>query len=209
MAAVFPSNTTTRNQVCNVLRTLPKTDPLGSAGRALLPAASGMNHGRRRRAGGGETHMNRILATASLIAIATLPGFFAHANLSLADEPKVKSAKVGQPTRHAGDPAIQEIDTKLKALRAEFHGQLDPLQAQIKALKDKYDPPIQSLEEQKKTLVEQGKPPAIQQLDQQEAAELDALAGREKDEIDKVKQRYAEEKQRIRQTYDGRRKAAR
>jgi len=160
-----------------------------------------------------ETHMpsgkKRILATASLIALATFLGFLARANLTLADEPKVKPAKVGQPTKQAGDPAIQEIDAKLKALRAEFHGQLDPLQAQIKALKDKYDPQIQSLEDQKKTLVEQGKPPAIQQLDQQEDAELKALADREKDEIAKVKQRYVEEKQRIQQTYEQRRKAAR
>ena len=40
----------------------------------------------------------RILAFASLIAIATFLGFLSLANLTLADEPKVKAAKVGQPT---------------------------------------------------------------------------------------------------------------
>jgi Skp family chaperone for outer membrane proteins len=160
-----------------------------------------------------ETHMpspnKHKLAAATLIAISMFLAVIARANLSLADEPKVKSARVGQPTEHAGDPAVQEIDTRLKALRAEFHGQLDPLQAQIKALKDKYDPQIQSLEDQRKTLVEQGKPPAIQQLDQQEDADLKALAEREKDELEKVKQRYVAEKQRLQQTYDEQRKAAR
>jgi len=145
-----------------------------------------------------------VLAAASLIAMVL---FFAVG--ALADEPKVKPARVGQPTEHAGDPAVQEIDTRLKALRAEFHGQLDPLQAQVKALKDRYDPQIQSLEGQRKTLVEQGKPAAIQQLDQQEDADLKALAEREKDELEKVKQRYVAEKQRLQQTYDERRKAAR
>jgi len=56
----------------------------------------------------------------------------------------------------ATNPAIQDLDNKIKALRGEFHMQLDPLQAQIKALRDKYDPQIKSLEDQRRDLVEQG-----------------------------------------------------
>jgi len=89
----------------------------------------------------------------------------------------------------ATNPAIQDLDNKIKALRGEFHMQLDPLQAQIKALRDKYDPQIKSLEDQRRDLVEQGKPPEIRELDEQEQRELSELSDREKDEIDKVRQR--------------------
>ena len=95
--------------------------------------------------------------------------------------------------------AIKDLDTQLASVRKEFHSQLDPLQAQIKTLKEKYDPQITSLEQRRKELVEQGKPIAIQQLDQQEEAEIAALAEREKNEIDQVKQRYADQRKEIHQ----------
>ena len=108
----------------------------------------------------------------------------------------------------AVDPQVRELDDRIKALREEFHSQLDPLQAQVKALHDKYDPQLKDLEQQRRTLVEQAKPPEIQQLDQQEDTDLAALADREKAEIDKLKQRFTDERKELQQRYAERRKEA-
>jgi TolA-binding protein len=106
-------------------------------------------------------------------------------------------------------PQIKELDGRIKALREEFHSQLDPLQEQVKALREKYEPQIADLEGQRKTLAEQGKSPEVQRLDAQEDAELAALVDREKAEIEKVKQRFADERKEIQQRYSDRRKELR
>ncbi len=122
--------------------------------------------------------------------------------------PEAAAPGAPQGAAAAVDPRIKELGDRIKALRDEFHSQLDPLQAQVKALHDKYDPQIKDLEEQRKTLVEQAKPPEIQQLDQQEDADLAALADRERAEIDKVRERYTDERKDLQQKYAERRKEA-
>ena len=75
---------------------------------------------------------------------------------------------------------IQDLDAQLKSLREQFHGQLDPLQSQVKAVRDQFEPRIKDLDAQRKQLVEEGKSSAMRALDQQEDADLAALAEREK-----------------------------
>jgi hypothetical protein len=100
----------------------------------------------------------------------------------------------GMVAAGADTARIADLGRQLKALREEFHGKLDPLQAQVKALKDDYEPRIKVLEAQRHDLVEAGKPQAIQQLDRQEDGELAALADKEKSEHERVRQQYAQER---------------
>jgi hypothetical protein len=114
-----------------------------------------------------------------------------------------------RPNHDARSPELRDLDNRIKALRDDFHSQLDPLQAQIKSLRDKFDPQIHDLEDQRRALVEKGKPSTIQQLDQEEDHELADLSDREKAEVDKVKQSFAEQRRSIQQKYDERRKELR
>ena len=105
------------------------------------------------------------------------------------------------------DPQVVQLDVQIKAMRDEYHSQLDPLQAQVKALRDKYDPQLKSLEDQRWTLVEQGKTPEVQQLDAQEKTDLAALADREKAEVQAVRDRYTTQRKDLQQRYAERRQA--
>ena len=104
------------------------------------------------------------------------------------------------------DPRIAEIDAQIKALREQFHAQLDPLEAQVKALRNKFEPQISALEDQRRELVESGKPAEIRALDEQEAAEMKSLADQEKTEIEKVRQHFADERKEVQAKYQQRRK---
>jgi hypothetical protein len=148
-----------------------------------------------------------VALTAWAIHSASRP---AHAAPRQAGEPRRVPVAPGPPPAEGGANAsrIHELDQQIKALRADFHAQLDPLQSQVKALREKFEPRIASLVDQRKDLVEQGKPPEIQELDRQEAAELAALAEREKTEIEQVHQRFATERAEIERKYAGRHKEA-
>ena len=112
------------------------------------------------------------------------------------------SARAGMPApAAAANPQVAELDQQIKAMRDEFHNQLDPLQAQIKALREKYEPQIQSLVDQRDGLVEQGKSPSLQQLDAQEKSDLAALADREKADLEGVRQKYTDERHALQQKY--------
>ena len=105
----------------------------------------------------------------------------------------------------AKDPRIADLDSQIKALRDQFHSQLDPLETQVKALRDKFDPQIASLEGQRHDLVEAAKPPDVRALDDQETAELKQLGDQEKSEVDKVHQRFADERKEVQEKYKQRR----
>lgn len=102
---------------------------------------------------------------------------------------------------------LAEITHRLQALRQEFHGQLDPLQAQVKALHDKYDPQIKDLEDQRHDLAEKGKSQPVQDLDAQEEKDLAALADQERSDLEKVRQGYTDKRKAMQADYAARRAA--
>jgi hypothetical protein len=152
-----------------------------------------------------------------LLAALAIVAWASHAALSPADAapPSDKRPQsMGGPAAASQDQGpgagqIHDLDDRLKALRLEYHSQLDPLQAQIKGLREKYDPEVEAWEEQRKERIEDGKAPEIQELDKQEAAELASLADREKAELDKTKERFADERKEIQKRFDEKRKDAR
>jgi len=111
------------------------------------------------------------------------------------------------PSGPSQNPQVTQLDVQIKAMRDEYHGQLDPLQAQVKALHDKYDPQIKGLEDQRWTLVEQGKSPDVQQLDTQEKTDLASLSDHEKADVQAVRDRYAAQRKELQQKYSDQIKA--
>jgi len=109
------------------------------------------------------------------------------------------------PTATPKDPRIADLDSQIKALREQYHSQLDPLETQVKALRDKFDPQIASLEDQRRSLIEDAKTPQVRALDDQEAAELKQLADQEKEEIDKLRQTFADQRREVQAKYKERR----
>jgi F0F1-type ATP synthase membrane subunit b/b' len=105
-----------------------------------------------------------------------------------------------------GRDDIRRLDEQIKALREQFHAEIDPLEAQIKAAREKFEPQLKTLEDQRRTLVEQRKSPEMRELDEQEAGELASLADREKLALDKVRQQFSDERKEIQQKYQQRRK---
>jgi hypothetical protein len=108
-------------------------------------------------------------------------------------------------TPAAKDPRIADLDSQIKALRDQFHSQLDPLEAQVKSLREKFDPQLAALEDQRRDLVEASKPPEVRALDDQETAELKQLGDQEKSEVEKVRQRFADERKEVQAKYNERR----
>jgi septal ring factor EnvC (AmiA/AmiB activator) len=113
--------------------------------------------------------------------------------------------RFGSDTPAAKDPRIADLDSQIKALRDQFHSQLDPLEAQVKSLREKFDPQLAALEDQRRDLVEASKPPEVRALDDQETAELKQLGDQEKSEVEKVRQRFADERKEVQAKYNERR----
>jgi len=156
--------------------------------------------------------MRRVRTVAAAVGIAAALAFSARTSVSRAEDvpmPKGGPQKVPagtQPVDGAAD--LKTLDAKIKALRDEYHGKLDPLESQVKALRDQYDPQIAELQTQRKTVAEARKPPAIQDLDRREEADLLALGAKEKDELVSVRTKYLTERKAVEQKYDDQRKEA-
>ncbi len=116
------------------------------------------------------------------------------------------------PGTSSSDPdkaRIKEIDEQIRSLREQFKSQADPLQAQLKSLREKLDTDLKPLEDERRELVRRGESPALQQLDDDEAAQLAALADKEKADVEKVHQDYAQQRAALKASFDQKRRELR
>jgi septal ring factor EnvC (AmiA/AmiB activator) len=141
-----------------------------------------------------------VLLAAIVIGLAARSGTpAAHAANTLTTS---KTPATAAPTTAVlKDPRIADLDSQIKALRDQYHAQLDPLESQVKALRDKFDPQIATLESQRHELIEASKAPQVRALDDQEAAELKQLSDQEKAEIEKVRQRFSDQRKQVQAEY--------
>jgi hypothetical protein len=131
--------------------------------------------------------------------------------------PSGRSGAGPGPAMHERSPAatspdqarIHDLDVQIKALRDQYKSQADPLQAQVKSLREKLDADLKPLEDERHDLVERDKSPAIRALDDDEAAQLAAMADHEKADVEKVHQGYTEQRTALKASFDQKRRDAR
>ncbi len=131
--------------------------------------------------------------------------------MAKAASPAPAGASQAAPARKpsADDPRSSQIKAlveKIRALREQFQSQTAPLEAQIKSLREKFDAELASLEAQRKALVEQGESSGLKSLMDEEAAQMAALAAREKEEIEKIRERYVVERKNLQESVQRRRR---
>jgi len=154
-------------------------------------------------------HLGRAVLLITIAAALAMRGGIpaAHAANTRTTESVPATAVAPSTAAAAKDPRIADLDGQIKALRDQYHSELDPLETQVKALRDKFDPQIASLEDQRRGLVEATKSPQVRALDDQEAAELKQLADQEKTEVEKVRQRFADQRKDVQAKYKEQRQA--
>jgi len=156
--------------------------------------------------------MRITITRSALAALVVTMGVFVYGGTktvaNLVSPGPLDAAQEARAAKPADDPRrmlIKALDEQIRSLREQFKSQTAPLEAQIKALREKFDADLKSLEAQRAALVEQGESPGLKDLNEEEAAQLAALADRERAEIEKIHQRYNEERKTIRQTFQQRR----